>query len=182
VNWSVRDEYNLSGTTKILLRTFEFKQAFEDWMLYRSDVEIEVLRKAYETLLLGGESPYLKYEKGDGYEAILWNSLIKQEVNVSFMLDYLRTRIITLKYYNYVSDTKTEVMDGGIKFLFERHYLKPLKGVKLDGDVSPNYGNINLENCKQSDSQNSFLKIMVTYYTGSSAQPFQTLMRELLTP
>ena len=69
---------------------------------------------------------------------------------------------------------------GGVKMNFERHYLKPLMGVKLENVEYPSYGNISLENCCQSNQKNALLKIMVTYYPGSSAQPFQTLMRQLL--
>ncbi len=170
----------MNSPSKILLRNFEFKQAFDEWQMVQCTNDLAVLRGAYEEYLLGKDNAHLHTEKGDGYEAILWNNLLEKNVQVSFMLDFLRTRVIALKYYNYLSDTRLEVMDGGVKMNFERHYLKPLMGVKLENVEYPSYGNISLENCCQSNQKNALLKIMVTYYPGSSAQPFQTLMRQLL--
>lgn len=143
-------------------------------------MDMAVLRNAYEGFLLGQDNNHLRTEKGDGYEAILWSKLMFMEVNVSFVLDFLRSRVIDLKYYNYLSDTRLEVNDGGAKLNFERHYLKPLMGVKLESHEYPSYGNISLENCSQSNGQNAMLKIMVTYYQGSNARSFQSLMRLLL--
>lgn len=170
----------MSSPSKILLRNFEFKQAFDEWLLVQCDADLAVLRAAYEGFLLGRENENLRTERGDGYEAILWNNLLAENVHVSYLLDFLRTRVIALKYYNYLSDTRLEVMDGGVKMNFERHYLKPLTGVKLDNMSYPSYGNISLENCSQINQNNALLKIMVTYYPGKSAQPFQSLMRQLL--
>ena len=130
--------------------------------------------------MLGNDSKYITYEKGQGHEAVLFSYVQELDINVSFLLDYLRGKVIALYYYNYLSDTKTEFMDGGVRLYYERHYLKPINGIKPKDENENHFGNVLLENCVPTHQNNLLLKIMVTPYPQAKVQPFSILMKALL--
>lgn len=172
--------FTLPNQNKILLRDFNYKQALEDWKIESRMKEIDTLRSIFEDLLLGKDSKYILFEKGQGHEAVLYQHLNKLSVNVSFMLDFLRGKVIGLRYYNYLSDTKTEFLDGGNKLSYERHFLKPIHGIRPNEENSHHFGNVLLENCIPNKGDNIMLKIMVTPYPNVEVKPFPVLMKILL--
>lgn len=164
---------DLTHHSKILIRNFTFKQAYQEWLSTEVKNEIEFLKQEYEMYLLGKETPRILLEKNEGYASIIWQDL--RHLHVSNILDYLRARVVKLGYYNSLSDVRTEYFDGGIKLSYERYILKPHNKTLPQGD---NFGIIHLENCSQPNSKFNMIKILVT--THQKASPFHQLMRELL--
>ena len=163
----------------ILIRNFDYQESFKDWVLDGLQQDIVCLKEVYEEYLLKDYSDYITYEKGNGYEAILWKDLDLLQINASFMLDYLRQKVIPLGYYLYMSDKNEQVLDGGERVLYERHYLKPIGSIKLDGANKSHYGNITLENAIQS-SESKFMKIVSGRYPDQVHEGFHQLIAQLL--
>lgn len=169
------------SSKSILIRNFVYQESYAIWLKNKMNTDIEFLRSTYEEYLLNDQTLGVFMAKGEGFEAMLWQNLADHEVNVSFVLDYFRQKIIPLGYYAYMSDQKEQVMDGGERLLFERHYLKPT--INLNSIDSQNrnqhYGNITLENCIQS-KQGKQLKIMSGRYPNRTYLSFHQLVALLL--
>ena len=170
----------MKAESKLLLRNFDFQSSFEDWKQNEAAEELSCLKEFYEELLLRQSSNHTLAEKGNGYQAILWIDLDLLEFNPSYLIDFLKPKVIALGYYSYLSDYKEEFLDGGKKVVYERHYLKPLQGIKPNQKHSLNFGNITLENCIV-NGVGSQLKIMSGRYPGIKFQSFEKLMKVLLT-
>jgi hypothetical protein len=141
--------------------------------------DIKCLKEVYEEYLIKNYSDYIIYEKGNGFEAMLWKDLDLLEINASFVLDYFRKRVVPLGYYLYMSDKNEQVMDGGQRVLSERHYLKPTLNINSKGLENTHYGNLTLENAIKS-SESKLLKIVSGRYPGQSHKGFHQLIALLL--
>jgi len=159
---------------KILLRDFVFKNNYQDWLLFQKKADIDKMQSIYEQYLIHNYLKDAQHEIGQGFEAFLWKNTF--DINLPFVMDYWREKVIKLGYYNYVSDQKTEYLDGGIKRIYERHYLKPLSGIKLIENSGSSYGNVSIEVCLGNDKSALFIKLAVTKYPEISYQSFESLL------
>lgn|GEM_PF-5567720 len=163
---------------KILLRDFVFKNDYQDWLLFQKQEDIEKMQSIYEQYLMHNYLKDAQYEIGQGFEAFLWKNTLN--VNFPFVMDYWRAKVIKLRYYNYVSDQKTEYLDGGIKRIYERHYLKPLSGIKIEKEMEASYGNVLIEVCLDQNKTAICIKLAVTKYPDVSYQSFESLLSILV--
>lgn len=169
----------MNKSSNILIRDFDFKESYHDWLVHDQKKDISCLREYYEEYLIHGQTDFVHVESKSGFEAILWNNLDTLDVNPSFVLDYFRLKTIPMGYYSYMSDTKMEVIDGGGRVTYERHYLKPLSGIKPTADQELNYGNISFENCIKGN-EGVFLKIISGRYPGKDYASFHRFIAKLL--
>lgn len=106
------------------------------------------------------------------------------EAELSFFMDYLQQQVLTMDYYNYMSDRRGETMDGGIVVETHRHYLKPRikPGVAKTELIDRKFGNIILETTFE-EQYPVFFKLTCNYYNERNQKKelsFDTLMQELL--
>lgn len=118
-------------------------------------------------------------------------SLLMEEKDLQFLLDYLKERVLQLDYKSYSSDRRIFDRKEYVEAI-EKHYLKPIttKVVPENAHYHPNnkeifdqiYGNIIIEYISIDDKP-SFLRIMRHYYSDflyMPARPFDELVGHLL--
>jgi len=165
----------LNINTKILIRNFEFKDAYQMWMVEEAKNNIAELKHIYENFLIQNQSEEGIFEKGQGYEAFLWRNTAGT-LDFRNIIDFWRTIIVNQGYYNYVSDIKTAHLDGGVKLFTERHYLKPKLNAAILKNPETTFGNISLEMVANHLEQYINMRIVVTKYPNKAYFSFEALL------
>ncbi len=163
---------------KILIRNFKFKDDYQYWIKNYASSDIDALRQVFEHYLLKNNNQYGCFERGQGYIGFLWKE-IEVNINYPFIMDFWREKIVKLAYYNYLSDQKTEFLDGGARLMIDRHYLKPLAGIQLNKTNELNFGNVVIEAGQNHQGQFLFLKLLVMQYPQNTYLSFENLLKEL---
>lgn len=101
--------------------------------------------------------------------------------DVTFLLDYLKERVLALDYKTQISDTRTYNRDNWVETI-ERHYLKPKPDFMREGKFNQKYGNVTIDMSLRND-QPFRLKLQATIYKDhmfKEADAFQDLMQAIL--
>lgn len=87
------------------------------------------------------------------------------ENDYRYLMDYWREQILEEGYIAYMSDSRLEILDGGIRQRIERHYLKPnvFDAIKLGLPIDRKYGNLTLELVFLGDEVD-YLKMTMGFY------------------
>lgn len=118
-------------------------------------------------------------------------SLLMEDKDLQFLLDYLKERVLQLGYKSYSSERRIFDRKEYVETI-EKHYLKPItsKVIPENAHYHPNnkeiydqiYGNIIIEYISIDDKP-SFLRMMRHYYSDflyMPARPFDDLVNHLL--
>ena len=100
-----------------------------------------------------------------------------KRAELTYMLDYLKERVLTANYRVYVSDRRIYNRDGQ-REMVERHYLKPKTQVNDNEQINQRYGNIRIELMTRDDVPIN-LKFSATGYSDrlfEEAEDFRVLM------
>lgn len=120
------------------------------------------IREEFELFLTQGQTEFIELEKNDKHAMVYFFPMDEWEDNeADFFIDYIKDRFISIGYYKYMSDQKSEFLDGGLKQITFRHYLKPWP---VDIKPESNYGNISIELIKQKN-KTRFIRLLCTYYS-----------------
>lgn len=164
-------------------RSEKFKERYLGWTaLAETRSMIDNIARGYDQFILAGKSelPIGKY-KDRGIEGMyLEGSLNLTGEEFSFLLDFLKERVLTLNYRFYRSLYEARDNGKGIS-LREQYYFKPIPS-SFELPVSQEYGNITLELDRSGDTV-TYLKIFATTYSGYNYQPsknFDELIWHLL--
>ncbi|MDX5319721.1 MAG: hypothetical protein LPK45_01535, partial [Bacteroidota bacterium] len=109
-----------------------------------------------------------------------------EENDYRYVMDFWRERILDQGYIAYMSDSRTDVLDGGIRQRIERHYLKPnvFDAIKQGLPVDRKYGNLTLE-LVFLNNEVDYLKLTMGFYherNRARAMGLDKLMEVLLKP
>jgi hypothetical protein len=204
----------MSFFDKIIAKVFGSHQVGSNIPMIQEEIKrSESFKNAYFKWLNEGKYRWLLQKIYQGYEAKKRNepddlqihllkstgangfavsfSLLMEEKDLQFLMDYLKERVLELGYKSYTSDRRIFDRKEYVETI-EKHYLKPITE-KVNPEMAhyhPNnkeiynqkYGNIIIEYITIDDKP-SFLRFMQNYYADflyTPALPFDDLVSNLL--
>ncbi|MBI1221523.1 MAG: hypothetical protein GC180_02875 [Bacteroidetes bacterium] len=137
------------NTPKKLIRESGFIPAYEEWKLGKGrNSSIRRVREFFDKFMLGESSWDCDIIQTPTYAMLILHHMDDwDEDDYRYLMDFWRERILGEGYIAYMSDSRVEVLDGGIRQRIERHYLKPnvFDAIRLGLPVDRKYGNLTLE-------------------------------------
>lgn len=145
-------------------------KGYHTWLLTDArDLLLQTLRQEYREASLNG-SEWITRLKADGIRGFLIHGsediLTTQEA--MFLMEYLKSRILTLPYRQHSSHQETYLKENKT-LVRERYYFKPAAS-NYEFPINQEYGNILLET-ETYDNRLMFFKCVVTYYNGFNYAP-----------
>ncbi len=177
---------------ELIERTAEEKAEYEQWkkMLVCRRL-CSWLNDQYASYLVDPEDLdeaiyFLETPSAKGFVIYFRNTQYSRR-DCTFLLDYLKERVLALNYRTYVSDTRTYTNDQWVENL-QRHYLKPrihgqVKSQAEQKTLLPQYfGNITIELMSRNEQVWNLKFSAVSYRDRmyQEVQEFKDLMTELL--
>lgn len=136
-------------TSKKLIREDAYDYSYDLWKLGPDrHSAIRRIREMYELSVLGRHSVECDVIQTPTYAMFIIHAQDDwQTDDYRFLMDFWKERILDEGYYNYMSDKRTDILDGGVREKIERHYLKPdvFDAMKLGLPINRRYGNLTLE-------------------------------------
>ena len=204
----------MSFFDKIIAQVFGSHQVGSNTPFIQEEIKrSESFKNAYFKWLNEGKYRWLLQKIYQGYEAKKQNktddlqihllqstgangfavsySLLMEDKDLQFLLDYFRERVLTMGYKSYTSELRIFDRKEYVEAI-EKHYLKPIteKVMPENAHYHPSnkeiydqkYGNIIIEYITIDDKP-SFLRLMRHYYSDflyTPARPFDELVGALL--
>ena len=175
-----------------LMRDDVFNASYQKWCsLYDYRKFTDLVYNQYQ-LFISKEDPYdvqvIRFIKGRGLNGFVLRANPDrsdgyEDRELEFLLDYLKEKVIELRYISYVSDIRYYNREEYTETIL-RHYLKPsIKEVSSSAPDKANqlWGNINIE-LRKKDDKITQLKFLNTWYNDSNwtkAKDFDLLMAHL---
>ncbi len=101
--------------------------------------------------------------------------------DATYLLDYLKEKVLVLHYKVQLSDTRTYTKNDWVETV-ERHYLKPRATFEAGSKTNQRFGNVTIELMLRNDLPHQ-LKFQATTYSDhlfAKADDFKDLMLALL--
>jgi len=169
-----------------LLREAEFGKDYQDWKNgMGKHVALRKVRELYESAMLGYPTRDCDIIQSPTYAMFILH--VQDDWSPDFhrfLMDYWRERILQNGYYAYMSDLRSELLDGGLRKTIERHYLKPdvFEAMRNGDPVDRRFGNLTLELTFQGNDVDYFKLTMGFYHERSKKRELglEKLMEILL--
>lgn len=154
-------------TSKQLIRAEAYDSSYDYWKLGTDrQSAIRRIREMYELSVLGGHSLDCDVIQTPTYAMFIIHAFDDWETDdYRFLMDFWKERILEEGYYNYMSDKRSDILDGGVREKIERHYMKPevSEAMKLGLPINRRYGNLTMELVFFEDEVD-YLKITMGFY------------------
>lgn len=154
-------------TSKKLIRAEAYDYSYDLWKIGTDrHTAIRRIREMYELSVLGRRSVDCDVIQTPTYAMFIIHALDDWDTDdYRYLMDFWKERILEEGYYNYMSDKRRDILDGGVHEKIERHYMKPdvFEEMRLGLPINRRYGNLTMELVFYEDEVD-FLKITMGFY------------------
>jgi len=168
---------------EILKRSVEFKTAYNSWKTNGNGASILALLKSfYEATFTHGDARCDIIRRPEYNMLVLHYTDDFVPDDFTFLMDHVQDVLLANGYYNYMSDLRRQALDGGMKQVTERHYLKPNIAFGPQASTDRRFGNVIIEVVYEDDAP-VYLKLTCNYYSERHlpmAKGIDKLMEEIL--